>query len=109
MTTSTSDGWDTSNPLSEAALIGKLLAAPARERIRAELAKVSTGTASRSEPDLLTATEAATILNIAPSTLRDWANKGYGPCVYRLGPRQFRWDRREVLHFVASRRSDGAA
>lgn len=61
------------------------------------------------EPDLITAEQAAALLCVSPSTLRDWAKRGYGPACYRLGPRQFRWDRRDVLAFIASRRSDVSA
>lgn len=57
-------------------------------------------------PDLIGADEAARLLNIPPSTLRDWASRGIGPPFYRLGPRHLKWDRRAIPVFLEERRSD---
>jgi len=59
-----------------------------------------------SQPDLMTADETAELLRISTSTLHDWATRSEGPPVYRLGPRHHRWDRRDVLEWLESRRSD---
>lgn len=58
-----------------------------------------------SEPDLMTAYETAELLRISTSTLHEWATREVGPSVYRLGPRHHRWDRRDVLEWLESRRS----
>lgn len=99
--------WDISNSRwADSIIVANHLSAQSRKVIRAKLS-TRLGDASEHEPDLLSAYEAAALLNISPSTLRDWASKGRGPRVYRLGPRQFRWDRRDLLLFLRSRRSDG--
>ncbi|MFL6089402.1 MAG: helix-turn-helix transcriptional regulator [Aeromicrobium sp.] len=110
----TAAGGDLSSNRSDAVIVGGYLAREVLTSLKTD-ARSAVGrgeqrtSAHRLEPELLTAAEAAAVLNIAPSTLRDWAAKGQGPRVYRLGPRQFRWDRHDLLAFMYSRRSDGAS
>lgn len=57
-------------------------------------------------PALITAQEAAGLLGVAVSTLRDWVARGVGPRSYRLGPKHLRFDPQDIYEFMLSKRSD---
>lgn len=57
--------------------------------------------------DYLTVTEAASLLRVAPSTVRRWIRRGEVPA-YRLGPRRVALRRTDVAALVAPIRPDVA-
>lgn len=56
--------------------------------------------------ELLTVEEAAAILKVPASTLRQWTREGQVTCI-RLGPRATRWTRPLLREIVASKLDPG--
>ncbi len=50
--------------------------------------------------------EAAELMGVSPSLLRDWRFKGAGPQYIRLGHRTVRYKRSDLERFIATRKVD---
>ena len=63
---------------------------------------------TKSADAFLTVDEAAAVLNVRPSTAREWVRQGRLPC-YRLGPRAIRFARPLLEKFAEDNFDPGRA
>ena len=59
------------------------------------------------DPDMITEREAAELINVSPAALRFWRYNGKAPPHYSLGGRTVRYERGEVIEWIASNRKAG--
>jgi len=62
---------------------------------------------SRAAPELLTYSQAADLLNVAPGTLYSWVSRGQVPHI-RLSLRSVRFDREALLKWLDAGRMEAA-